>query len=132
MLKEIKKYIKKKTDSKEYEAKCEVYRNNEWKRRIEAYKYWTPELIEWVSITNDVLLLAVTSCLVNSYKWPDWLPSKPYNYNDRDDDVRLYFCVDLYKILKDKCEIICPGIYLKIRMTHYYNNYNPIPKQQHK
>lgn len=120
----IKKRLKQKEERKAYEEKCAIYRKNEPDRRFKAYKYWTPELIEWISDINDAVKLAAASCLVNSHKWPEWLPSKPNNYDEKGNDVILHFVVDVHKVLKNKSEVLCPGLYQKIWMTKYYNKIN--------
>lgn len=101
------------------------YKGRELQRKFDTLPFWTPELIEWIGKTTDPVLLSVTSCLVNSHRWPDWLPGKPERYEERMSGAPLHFVVAVHKLLEDKCEALSPGPYTYIWLTQYYKIYKP-------
>ena len=113
----------KKNGQIEYEERCKIYRETEWERKINSRKYWTPELIEWIGNINCPIRLSVTSHLLNIRVWPEWLPSKPKEYHERDNDTILTFTVELLSMLRNKAESLSPGLHQKIWTTKYYRNY---------
>lgn len=95
---------------------------------FDTLKYWTPELIEWIGKEKDPVKLAVTSSLLNCGFWPDWLPSKPADFEDfpaRQTREHLYFVVNLMEMVTAKAEVISPGLDKKIWLTDYYQKYLP-------
>ena len=104
---------------------------SEHERKFAALKYWTPELIAWISKTNDPMLLSVTSSVLNCHEWPKWLPSKIDKYEtmhtEKQEDThseQLFFCVELIDMLREKSNRISPGLHQKVWLTHAYRNYS--------
>lgn len=119
----------KKTAPKVKEKYDEAYfeRLNE---TFDTLKFWTPELMEWIGSESNSVRLACTAHLINCHEWPDYLPSKPNDYgiinsDDAEYRLRLTFCVDLYRMLLDKANLISPGLGQKIWLTNYYKNQQP-------
>lgn len=95
--------------------------------KYDSYKYWTPELIEWLAKETDQLKLACGSCLINTNEWPDWVPGRPEGYKtpEANTGALLFFIVDVHRKLEAKAESIQPGVVQPIWMTGYYSTYEP-------
>jgi len=95
------------------------------------YDLYSPELVEWIAVTNDPILLSCAYYLINSWEWPYYLPKpKPefgvnlYGFIKFRDYKSYVFCTEIMRLLKDKTEALSPGVSKLIRMTRYYRKYS--------
>jgi len=99
------------------------YESTKLERKFDSLKFWTPELIRWIAKENDPEKLAVASCLVNCSEWPEWLPGKPKDYENKKERDDFYYIVEVYEMLKQKSENIAPKLYSYIWLTQHYRSY---------
>lgn len=122
-MKNLFKLFSKQKTTDEKESEC---LNSDLYLRIESTKkYWTPELIEWVGNEKNPITLAVASCLLNTWTYPNFMPSNPGDYSNahKDNPALSFFISDLCEMLETKCESICPKLHYKIRVTNYYEKF---------
>lgn len=101
------------------------------KNEVNHFDLYTPELLEWIGATNDPILLACAHHLINTFDWPDYLPKpkpefdiKGHGHMTTFDYKSNLFTKDLMKQLKEKSEMLSPGLCQALWMTRYYKKYS--------
>lgn len=123
----MKNFFKFTKKEKSHEEKMREWHDSDLYKSHESIKlYWTPELIEWVGNENNPTILAVASCLINTWEYPSFMPSNPGDYSTahKDNPILSYFISDLREMLETKSKSICPTLHHKIWISNYYMRFS--------
>ncbi len=121
---------------KSEKSEAEIFKAEEERYRYSFHELYSPELLEWIGATNDPVLLACASHLINTWDWPDYLPKPNDKYDikshgwrsDPKDYKSIFFTQDLMKQLDRKAEMLSPGLSQNLWLTQHYRKYSTVDK----
>jgi hypothetical protein len=121
------KWFKKPT---QLDIKREKYLKGVDENKYTFYELYTPELLEWIANTNDPILLACASHLINCWDWPNYLPKPRPEYDivghgwNNGDYKSVLFTQKLMEQLDKKAEMISPELSQTLWVTGYYRKFS--------